>query len=88
MADRSDRGPRRRVVEAMTREAQTGLLSARRRTKRWWDLNLECGHEVERPARYTRERTVFVPGGGRSYADLLPAPEHVWCEVCAREDQA
>lgn len=77
------RGPRRRVVEARVDEATTGLLSSRRRLKRWWELRLECGHIVERPVRYTDVPSRHVHGG-RAAADLLPAPAHVWCEECAR----
>lgn len=75
--------PRRQVVEAMVDEVTTGLLRGPRRTKRWWVLRLECGHVVERPVRYSRERSRYVHGGGRSAGDALAAPMRVQCGECA-----
>lgn len=83
MIAKTPRGPRRKVLSATEDEATTGLLRGRRRTKRWWNLRLECGHLVERPVQYSREVSRHVYGGGRAVADLLPAPSNVWCDECA-----
>jgi hypothetical protein len=68
-------------------EGRGGLLGpdTSRRT-RWWELDLACGHTVERTVRY---RPRANPGarsrGGtqhRSADAVLPAPKRVRCEFC------
>ena len=53
----------------------------------WWDLVLDCGHEVERRCRYRRidnpPRGFAAMHRGVSLDRLLPAPKKVRCEFCA-----
>jgi hypothetical protein len=57
---------------------------------RYWDLRLDCGHEVERRCRYrprvgrTPVRGFAAIFSGRSPEDVLPAPKSAKCEVCGR----
>lgn len=56
------------------------------RRQRWYDLDLECGHAVQRTARYRhmddRQRQDEAWRRKRSAADVLPAPKRVRCEHC------
>lgn len=74
--------PRRRVVDALQSEATSGQLTNQRRSVRWWELRLDCGHTVERPVRYSAERSRGWRGGARSGADVLPAVKWARCEQC------
>jgi hypothetical protein len=81
--------PMRAVTTAVFHEGRVNLFFCHGRGiyGRWWDLTLECGHNVERGVRYE-------PGasnGRRGYARMhhqppltaaLPAPKRVRCEVC------
>lgn len=54
---------------------------------RWWDITLECGHQVERPVRFPKQ-TGFVRRGfaaiyhKRALSEALPAPKRCRCEIC------
>jgi hypothetical protein len=50
------------------------------RRQRWYDLDLECGHAVQRTARYRHMDEAWRRK--RSAADVLPAPGRVRCEHC------
>jgi hypothetical protein len=54
------------------------------RRTRWWDMQLECGHKVERIVRY---RPLYPTQRGgtqhRSRSDVLPPPHRVRCEFCS-----
>jgi hypothetical protein len=56
------------------------------RRSRWRELDLECGHRVERTVRYGPHQDGYAPQRGgtqhRSYDDILPAPKRVRCEKC------
>lgn len=56
------------------------------RRTRWYDLDLECGHAVQRTAKYRPqgdpERTDDGWRRSRTAADVLPAPKRVRCEYC------
>jgi hypothetical protein len=56
------------------------------RRARWWVLDLECGHRVERSVRY-RKRPERYPAG-RSRHDVMPHPDRVRCEHCPPGDPA
>lgn len=64
----------------------SGVFRAYGRNSRWWHLDLECGHVVERPVRYT---PVGKKTGGswrnRAVEDALPAPKRVVCHECEAE---
>lgn len=56
----------------------------------WWELDLECGHTVERRCRYapdptrTHQRRGFdAMHKGASLSRLLDAPKRAACHVCA-----
>jgi len=58
------------------------------RRLRWWELKLECGHEVERTVKYKP-----VPGGSlangwhpRPATDALPAPTRARCDYCPKKE--
>lgn len=57
------------------------------RRARWWVLALECGHTVERSARYRPDpgRAWSLRSRARSRSDVLPPPARVRCEECPRE---
>jgi hypothetical protein len=80
--------PWRQVVKAEgPREGRGGLLSGlTERRARWWDLDLDCGHRVQRSARYGPHKDGYPRQHGgtqhRSRDDVLPAPKHVRCEHC------
>lgn len=56
------------------------------RRTRWYDLDLECGHAVQRTARYRplgdSKHTDDAWRRRRTSADVLPAPQRVRCEFC------
>jgi len=81
-------GPWRQVAKVNGYyEGRGGVLGpdTSRRT-RWWELDLECGHRVERTARYRpRDDGWPTQRGGtqhRSADAVLPAPAKVRCEFC------
>jgi hypothetical protein len=87
--------PMRVVTRALERGGKVGFGFAHGRGiyTRWWDLVLECGHTVERTARYERGAS----GGRRGFARMhhlpsadmmLPPPKRVRCEMCASEAHA
>ncbi len=66
-------------------EGRGGVLGpdTDRRT-RWWEMTLECGHQVERTVSYrTPTPGEYVNRRHRSYTDVLPHPRRVRCEQCA-----
>lgn len=89
------RHPLRRVVGGWDGAAEPMEMSGRgsvlgpdtsRRT-RWWELRLECGHEVERTVRYSkRPGPAARYSRARSGSDVLPAPKRVRCELCPRAE--
>ena len=83
-----NRYPMRAVVKATDHEGVVSFVQHFR--ARWWELTLECGHQVERSARYTKGAA-----GGRGFAALhhpaphdamLPAPKRVRCTQCPRTE--
>jgi hypothetical protein len=66
--------PKRWVVSAELREGRGGVLTTHTsRRARWWRLQLECGHTVERPVEYRALDDLWrrhVPR--RSRDDVLP----------------
>jgi hypothetical protein len=66
------------------RGSYLGPATARR--VRWWELDLVCGHHVQRDARYRQLgdplRMDDAWRRSRTVADLLPAPLRVRCEQC------
>jgi hypothetical protein len=68
-------------------EGRGGLLGpdTSRRT-RWWELDLDCGHKVERTVRYRPRQPPYARQRGgtqhRSASAVLPAPKRVRCEFC------
>jgi len=75
--------PLRKVVSSelrATRSIGGGPFGSR--TSRWWTLTLECGHSVERRAKYTPSGTYAGGIRERSMLDVLPAPKSARCEVC------
>ena len=53
------------------------------RTSYWWNLTLECGHEVERRVQYKPSgRHAGGIHGNRHPKDKLPAPKRARCETC------
>jgi len=84
--------PLRKVIKGRWRVCQSILINSR---SRWWDLELECGHFVERRVLYRRADPAkgeqpTTPGwkgpGARSInpARIKPHPKRVRCEDCAR----
>lgn len=58
----------------------------------WWQLQLECGHTVERRIRWLSvanpRRGWAALHRGPSLTRLPPDPKHAQCEVCAQEAAA
>jgi hypothetical protein len=85
MNDAQQRQPWRDVMSSRLTTGRGSLLGpdTSRRAK-WYVLDLECGHRVERSARF---RPLPNPSRGgtqhRSRSDALPPPRKVRCEVCA-----
>jgi hypothetical protein len=76
--------PWRAVCSFRRREGRGSVLGPDTvRRARWWELELECGHRVERFVRY-RPQDRPQRGGTqhRSGSDVLPAPRRVRCELC------
>ena len=78
------RQPWREVTASRLTAGRGGLLGpdTSRRAK-WYTLDLDCGHRVERNARF---RPLPNPSRGgtqhRSRSDALPPPRKVRCEAC------
>ncbi len=86
---RTNRHPLRNVVKSMEREGRSSFNFCHGQGiySRWYDLTLECGHVVERTARYEKGAS----GDNRGYArqhhqppsnKMLPPPKRVRCEFC------
>lgn len=84
-----NRDPLRKVVRATPR---SGSSINGDFTTRWWDLELECGHQEQRTRRFRN------PEGLRGFALMhhrppdngehaLPPPNRVRCPYCAREER-
>lgn len=56
------------------------------RRARWYDLDLECGHAVQRDARYRSRSDAESQDDSwrrrRTVADVLPPPKRVRCAQC------
>lgn len=83
---RTNSDPLRLVVKATPMEGSVTVMMPVK--GRWWSLDLECGHHVERSARYEHQG-----GQNRGWAALwhppgrdkmLPAPKLVRCSSCGR----
>lgn len=86
--------PMRKVVKAGRRSGQQGLGHSRFAV-RWWELQLECGHIVERAARSVRGASRGKRGFmlmhhpvPDSPENFQPAPARVRCDVCGRETRS
>lgn len=56
----------------------------------WWDLELECGHTVERNVRYKPQKGRVRRGWSlihhpRRPSDALGPPKRVRCDRCPKE---
>lgn len=76
-----ERRPLRHVRASHLKEGRGSVLGPDTdRRARWWELRLECGHTVERAARY------WPLGAGhqrqRSRFDVLAAPKRTRCGSC------
>ncbi len=74
--------PLRQVLKAKLRVATSLYASFK---FRFWDLTLDCGHEVERPVRHTpgsKYRGFAAMHQGRPFNEVLPVPKRVRCEYC------
>lgn len=78
---------RRRVVKARLRGGASLFASFK---YHWWNLDLECGHTVERRIRWARPTDGHPPDRGWaalwhgvSLDRLPPEPKHATCELCA-----
>jgi len=78
--------PLRKVVKAHIREGGWSVMHGECKG-RWHELTLECGHVVERGARYN-------PPGPRGWGSMwsppprpcmLPPPRRIRCHQCAWE---
>jgi hypothetical protein len=83
----SERIAWRAVVKSQLNAGRGSTLGpATSRRQRWYDLDLECGHAVQRTARYRhmddRQRADEAWRRRRSAADVLPPPRRVRCERC------
>ena len=77
--------PMRTVTESYWRSGRGSLLGGdTSRRVRWWELQLECGHTVQRFLRYTKQDRPNRSGGwtSREIDDALPPPRHVHCDYC------
>lgn len=77
--------PLRKVVKATPMAGRGGLMggdTSRRRL--WWDLVLDCDHEVQRDMRYRPLSDGEHPilGANRPVADRLPPPKRARCDDC------
>lgn len=84
--------PLRKVAKAIEMSGRGGLFMAghMRIDMVWWELHLECGHHVERTARYPKGASEGRRGWARLHhpptgVDVLPAPKRARCEYCGRD---
>lgn len=79
-------GTWRAVMTAEMRSGRGSMIGPdTSRRARWWELGLECGHRVERTARYRPLPPDERQRGGtqhRDRDDLLPPPKRADCEQC------
>jgi len=83
---RVNRDPLRRVMKSAKRSGMFGMGMQGLKSS-WYELDLECGHAVERSMRYVNLHGAAPQGwarhhGGRSTEEELPAPRSVRCERC------
>lgn len=76
------------VVNANQRTGRGSLLGpdTPRRTS-WWELTLECGHQVERFVSYP-PREPRMKGRERSWTEALPPPKRARCDECPKAPSA
>lgn len=84
-------GPFRKVQSARVRSGQTIIANFH---ITWWELTLECGHDVDRPVRWLPQKgpkhlrrrgwaALYNPPG----PDRLPRPpKRARCDRCARDN--
>jgi hypothetical protein len=76
----------RAVVKSVLRSGRGGTLGPDTpRRARWYVLDLECGHAVERTAKYRPLPAEQRQRGGTQHrhgGDVLPPPRRVRCERC------
>lgn len=77
--------PLRAVVKAMPHTGR--CIGNNQITIQWWELTLECGHEVERPLRFPKQvgrqtRGWAIMHHPRRMGEALPAPLRARCERC------
>jgi hypothetical protein len=79
-----ERRPLRAVTNAILREGRGSFLGpdTDRRT-RWYEMRLECGHEVERKASYAKENLARY-SRQRSMRDVLDPPDRARCDECPK----
>jgi hypothetical protein len=82
--NRVNTDPWRKVVKDQLLEGRGGVFRIDSRGARWYELTLECGHEVERTCRYTKIDRRQI---SRSLNDALPAPKKVRCEFCGDQER-
>jgi len=83
---RTNRNPLRKVVSAYAR--CTNCINNNGMQTQWWEIELECGHHIERPLRFPKQKryrrgfaALWHP---RQRSEALPAPKRCRCEYCGR----
>lgn len=80
--------PFRKVVGS--RAMQCNSIGNNQLQMQWWDLTLECGHEVERRLRFPpqvgfRSRGFASLHHPRRQSEALPPPRRCRCSYCPAE---
>jgi len=89
MKRRPNRDPLRKVVTAHLSECSNTIGASF--GMRWWDIELECGHHVERRVRFPKQTGIHKRRGfavlwhPRGRDEALPAPKRCRCERCGYE---
>ena len=84
------KGPLRRVVKSMLLEHLVSIFKKKAWNARYWELELECGHTVERDARYRQDVITPISNSAsslRAFDDALPPPKRVHCPICERAER-
>lgn len=82
--------PMRNVVKAILREGKSNPVLNDWLYIRWYELTLDCGHEIERNCRYEPGASNGRRGWARlhhppSLSKVLDPPKRARCEKCAAE---
>lgn len=77
--------PLRPVQSSKLRSARGSVIGPdTNRRIRYWELELDCGHNVERSVKYKPRTSKHRANGWhpRKEADVLPAPARARCDYC------